>query len=45
MLGKRNHRMANNSGPGRVPTDGLSRAGFLRLAAGMTAGLGAAVAR
>jgi len=35
--------MANNSAPGRMPTAGLSRAGFLRLAAGMTAGLGAAL--
>jgi hypothetical protein len=44
MLRKRNHRTANNSAPGQhVPTAGLSRAGFLRLAAGMTAGLGAAL--
>ena len=43
MLRKRNHRMADNSAPGRMLTAGLSRAGFLRLAARMTAGLGAAL--
>ena len=39
MLTKRKHRMAKNAAPKCPLTPGLSRAGFLRLAAGMAAAL------